>query len=562
MKAASLLLDYLHQEGVDHLFGIPGGPIMPLYASLYEGGKIRPVLTKHEEGAAFMADGYARVSGRFGVCCATAGPGATNALTGIAVAYADHVPVLLLTAQVPTSQFGKGAFQESSPEAVDVVGLYRPITKWSTMVSHPDRTGAVIRQAIRTMLSGRPGPVHVNLPLDFLTRDVAEELQPPTTYRFGSASFDRAAVRAAARRLLEARRPAILAGQGVNASRAWLPLRALAERLGLPVATTFKAKGALPEDHPLSLGVFGYSGEPRAVEYLLSPETDVLLVVGTSLGEVSSCGWDERLAAKRLLQVDIEPATIGRNFPVDVALAGDAATILVELRYQLERELKSAPPRPRPPLEAGSRELVEGEPAGGPLKPASVLKELREALPRDAIVFVDNGTIRLWTARHFPVYQEGCFFVNMGMASMGYAVAAAVGAKLARPGRPVVALAGDAAFAMNGMEVHTAVEHDAPVIWVVINNGGHAMIYHGERLQFGGRFRSSVFREGLDVAGMAKALRAEAFRVERPGELREAIADAVARGRPAVVDVATDLYVQPPMASRVRALDRLAGAVR
>ncbi|MBI4423530.1 MAG: thiamine pyrophosphate-binding protein [Elusimicrobia bacterium] len=562
-QAVQLLLDYLRQERVDCIFGIPGGPIMPLYAALYDRGDIRPILTKHEGGAAFMADGYARASGKFGVCCTTIGPGATNALTGIAVAYADHVPVLLLTAQSPTHQFGRGAFQESSPAAVDIVELFRPVTKWSTMIPHPDRTADTIQQAIRTMTSGRPGPVHINLPIDFATQRVEAEVVPSARYRSSNRTFDRESVKEGARLLLLARRPAILAGQGANLSRSWHVLRSLAERLSIPVATTLKAKGAFPEDHPLSLGVFGYCGAPRAHDFILSAETDLVLVVGSSLGEVSSCGWDERLAKKVLLQVDIDATQIGRNFPIHVGLPGDATTVLIELLYQVERQLRLHPEsEPRPPAPTfpvdlpglGSLETATASP--GALKPQAVLRELRASLARDSIVFVDNGTTRVWATRHFPVYEEGTFFVNMGMASMGYAVAGSIGAKLARPDRTVVALVGDAAFAMNGLEVHTAVEQDLPVIWVVFNNGGHGMIYHGERMQFGGRFVSSVFREPIDVAGIAKALGARVFRVTRPGETADAIREAVACGKPAVLDVATALSETPPIGSRVQALCR------
>lgn len=532
---------------------------MPLYEALYARDRIKPILTKHEEGAAFMADGYARVSGRFGVCCTTTGPGATNALTGIAVSHSDHVPVLLLTAQVPTNHFGMGAFQESSPETIDLVGLFERVTKWSTMVPHPSRMGATVRRALRTMRSGRPGPVHVSIPLNFIGQPVAEDEFPAQTHdRHAGGVFDRHSVRAAAARLLAARCPAILAGNGTNLAQAWSPLRTLAELLDIPVATTYKAKGSFPEDHPLSLGVFGYSGRPEVQEFLLRPETDLLFVIGSSMGEASSCGFDPRLARKgALLQLDIEPCTIGRNFPAEIGLVGDARTVLVELLYEIRRQLASralAPRRSRAPVLAPLP--CVSAPAGEALKPQQVLRELRAVLPRDAIVFIDNGTIRAWAGQHFPVYEERCFFVNMGMASMGYATAASVGGKLARPDRTVVALVGDAAFAMNGMEVHTAVEHNVAVIWVVINNGGHGMIYHGEQAQFGGKFRSSVFHKPIDVAAIARGLGAVSMRVESPGELTAAVLRARAVGGPVVIDVLTDLHEAPPMGARVRSLQK------
>jgi acetolactate synthase-1/2/3 large subunit len=556
MTGANVLLEYLEQENVEYVFGIPGGPIIPLYEALYARGRIKPVLVKHEEGAAFMADGYARASGRIGVCCTTTGPGATNALTGIAVSHVDHVPVLLLTAQVATHQFGKGAFQESSPEVVDLVSLFKPVTKWSTMVHHPSRIGASMRMALRTMRSGRPGPVHLSIPLDYISQPVEEEILPPPSFRCESGLFDRRAVKESSERLLRARAPIILAGSGVNHARAWPELRALAERHRIPVATSFKAKGCFPENHPLSLGVLGPSGHPAVREYVLGPDTDMVLVIGSSLGEVSSCGYDPRLSRKLLLQIDIDPCVIGRNFPVTVGLVGDARAILVEMLYETERRLRmgSAATRRRPDPPAELKIPDDVPVSGSGLQPQEVLRELREALPHDVMLFVDNGSIRSWVGQYFPIYKEDSFFVNMGLASMGYAVAGCVGAQLARPDRQVVCLSGDASFAMNGMEVHTAVENDAPVVWIVINNGGHGMIYHGERAIYGGRFCSSIFRRAIDVCAVARGLGADGIRVEHPGELADALAEARASRRPTVIDVITELGAPPPMGARVSAI--------
>jgi acetolactate synthase-1/2/3 large subunit len=560
------LLEHLEREGVRHIFGIPGGPVIGLYDALYDRGVIAPVLAKHEEGAAFMADGYARISGGIGVCCTTAGPGATNALTGVAVAYADHSPVLILTAQVPIRHFGKGAFQESSPEAVDVVELYRPVTKWSTMIHHPEATGPVIRKALRLMTSGRPGPVHINLPCDVMTQMVARDLFPPETRGSRARTFDRLSVKEAASWLLSANRPALLAGHGVNLAQAWGPLRGLAESFGIPVATTFKAKGALAEDHPLSLGVFGYSGSALARDYLLD-EADAILVAGTSLGEASSCGWDVRLGKKKaLLQIDVDPGAIGRNFPVTVGLVGDAGAVLTEIRFEMERVLRKNPlefkPRHHEFIRPAKLPTDDSEDKAGlgPLGSRRILGELRRALPRDAALFVDNGTIRTWSGAHFPVLRENSFFVNMGLAGMGFAVAASIGGKLSAPGRVVAALVGDAAFAMNGMEIHTAVEHRVPVVWIVINNGGHGMIYHGERMLYGKKFKSSVFAGRLKIADIARAMGASAFRVDHPGEMAGALRRAFRVGGPCVVDVAADLHEVPPMGARVANVGRaLAG---
>jgi acetolactate synthase-1/2/3 large subunit len=378
----------------------------------------------------------------------------------------------------------------------------------------------MLRSSLRAALSGRKGPVHLNLPADFMKRKVPSSMVPPENYRIVSGQFDRNAIKQASDRLLHARKACILAGSGVNLSGAHEELRQLAERLRIPVATTPQGKGAFPENHMLSLGVFGLAGSPLAEQYILSEDPDLLLVVGTSLGEASTCNWDARLGTSRtMIQIDIDPCEIGKNYPADIGIVGDARSALRELGYQVERDLQWLE---RP--EAGgltwfksfkaatpariSPERMDAEDV--PLKPQRVMKEMREALPADAALFVDIGTCMSWAIHYYPVYKPGTFFINMGFASMGHAVASCIGGQLARPGDPVVALSGDAAFAMNGMEVHTAVDNDIPAIWVVLNNGGNGMVHHGEMAQFGGRFNTSMYNRRLDITGIAAGLGAAA----------------------------------------------------
>jgi acetolactate synthase-1/2/3 large subunit len=567
------LLRYIENEGVGHIFGIPGGPLMPLYEAMYASGRVRPILAKHEEGAAFMADGYARVRAGLGVCCATTGPGATNALTGLACSAMDSIPVMLVTAQVATWSFGKGAAQESSGYSVDVVDLYKSATKKSVMLVNNASCGDTIRGLLRSALSGRTGPVHLNLPADLAKKPGSSELVPPRLYRTPTLSFDREAVRQAARALLRAKRPAILAGHGVTLSGAFEELRRLAEKLAIPIATSPKAKGCFPEDHVLSLGVLGFAGSPQAEAYFTAGEVDVLLVVGTGLGEQVTNAWDPRLhPTEALIQIDVDCDQIGRNYPAATGIVGDAKSVLTELYYQIGREtrvqdvqasveartarlraFKSAHPR------VAQEELMDE--LSVPLQPPRLMKELQEALPSNALLFVDIGNSMAWAIHYLTITQPRSFFVNLGFASMGHAVAAAIGGKLAAPERPVIALVGDAAFAMNGLEVHTAVEHDVPVVWLVLNNGGHGMVYHGERIQFQGKFVSSKFSRPIDVARLAESLGALAYTVEEPGQLAGALRDALKSGRPAVIDARVDLEACPPTANRFKTLDRFLGKV-
>lgn len=571
LPAIHLLMKYLEAEGVDCVFGIPGGPLMPFYEALFERKKIRPILSKHEGGAAFMADGYARVSGHLGVCCTTTGPGATNALTGIACAHRDSVPVMLLTAQVALSAFGKGAFQESSPLGTDVVDLYKSVTKASVMLMAPEKMGDVVRHVLRTGLSGRPGPIHLSVPADMAKKPVPDDFREPSHYRSIAESFDRRSVREAAKLLLRAKHPAILAGYGVHSSHAFQELKNLAERLHIPVATTQKGKGVFPENHMLSLGVFGFAGSPRSEATLLSPDIDLILAVGTSLSELATDGWDPRLVeGKTLLHIDIDPKEFGKSYPVDVGLVGDAKQVLMELNYQVDRDkrwmesdemlgkrlAKVRAIRTMHPATFNTKPLMDGPQH---LHPQRVIEEMRSAMPDNSILFVDVGNVCAWALHYFPVNEPNSFFVNMGFASMGHGMVAAIGGKLAAPTRPVVSLVGDASFAMNGTEVHTAVENDIPVVWVIMNNGGHGMIHLGEKIQFGGKFNSSLFNKPLDISKISEAMGALAFRAERPGETEKAIKAAIASGRPSVVEVMVDPEAAPPTGARFRNLDKSFG---
>jgi len=568
--AARLLVEYLKVEGVEYVFGIPGGALITFYEAMHDLGGIKAVLAKHEGGAAFMADGYARASGKIGVCCSTTGPGVTNLMTGVACAYADSIPLLVITGQVSTASFGKGAFQESSCHGVDVVDMLKSVTKSSVMIPSAEKTGDVIRAALRTAMSGRKGPVHINFPMDYMKKPVRYCVVPSGEYRVTSGQFDRDAIKAASRELVNAKRPAIMAGSGVSLAGACEELRRLAEKLNIPVITSPKGKGVFPENHLLSMGVLGFGASPQAEKYLLSGEVDVLLAVGTSLGEASTCGWDPRLQpSKALVQIDIDPQEISKNYSATHGILGDARTALRELNFQVERDLRWREIQEGPSVE-WIREFKRTTPrwldpekmdsTATPLKPQRVIKELQEALSADTMLFVDAGTSVFWAFHYFCSREPGNFFVNTGLFSMGHGTAACIGGKLARPGSAAVALVGDAAFAMNGMEVHTAVDLGLPVVWLVLNNGGCGMIYHGERMLFGDKFTCSLYNKKLDVAGIARGLGALSFLAKEPGEVKACLAEALASGRPAVIEAQVDLFETPPMGNRMKTFDKISVA--
>jgi acetolactate synthase-1/2/3 large subunit len=567
--AIQVLLHALEEEGVSHIFGVPGGPLVPLYEGLAERQSIQHILAKHEEGAAFMAEGYARVHRGLGVCCATSGPGATNAITGIASANSDSIPVLCLTAQVATHAFGKGAVQDSSGgnRCVNVVDMYRSATKLSVMLDNAQQMPHMVRHAIRTALTGRPGAVHLNLPADVVKHPVP--LASAATGRYYTQSVpagDRHAIQNVARALHGARRPVILAGHGVNISGAWSPLQRIAEMANIPIATTLKGKGAFSERHALSLGVFGFGGHPLAEEYLLSDEIDLLLVIGSSLGEFQTNSWDPRLSYQRtMIQIDIDPLEIGKNYPIDMSIIGDASSVLEALAYELvtfpgkiHNQTTSALAQAREKISRfyHAEELQEQAQV---LKPQALVAKMNEILPEETLLFVDIGNCISWIGQYYEAKQAGSVFMAINLAPMGYAIAASIGAKIAAPDKPVVAFVGDGAFAMNGMELHTAAEYHVPVIWVVLNNGGHGMVHNGETL-LTGRSLASVFRVPLDVSAIARSLGIQAFKATSLAEFSDSLTYALALQEPCVIDAIVDIKEIPSaLLRRVNTLNAFFG---
>jgi acetolactate synthase-1/2/3 large subunit len=554
ITTADLLLRYLEGEGVEYIFGVPGLTLVPFYAAVNKQDAIKLILAKHEEGAAFMADGYARVSRKLGVCYATSGPGATNLITGVATAFMDNVPLLVITGQVATSIYGKGAFQDSTKAGIDSVAMLDPITKYSTMILSRQKMPETLRDAIRIAFSGKRGPVHLSYPKDIMEETIEDTLQPPKRYHVDSNYFDRKLVIDATEKLVQAKRPAMLLGSGVVAADATMEALELAELLNIPVATSPKAKGVFPEDHPLSLGVFGFSGSPAAEEYLLGG-VDVLLVVGSSLNQVTTFSWDPKLQPSDcLIHINIDPSEIGKNYVADIGLIGDCRAVLNEISFRVLRELQKHDPKEERPIEevASFKERVgvfhEKEKMFSksvPIKPQALMRELQECLPEDAIVFVDAGNHTCW-ALHYLQVKKPSIILALGLAAMGYATPAAIGGKLAAPERPVVAIVGDGCFLMNGMEIATAVSHNIPVIWIVQNNAKLGLVHDIQRFSLGDKTVSTRFKP-VNFATVAEGLGAAGYRIERPGELTEILPEAIERAVPTVIDVRIDATEVPPI---------------
>ncbi|HEY3667626.1 MAG TPA: thiamine pyrophosphate-binding protein [Polyangiaceae bacterium] len=563
-RVVDVFLHYLKREGVRFVFGIPGGLLHPFFEALEEDDELQLVMTKHEEGAAFMADGQARVSGRLSVCAGTSGPGATNLLTGVACAFADGVPMVVVTGQAASHALGKGAAQETNREDIDIVEMFRSVTKYSTMVTSADSVAHHLRRALRLALTGRPGPVHLNFPVDLWSASLSEDWYSPPSYRPESRGFDRSQVQRAANALIGARFPTILAGSGVATAHARAQLSVLAELLSARVATTPRAKGVFPEDHPQSLGVLGFAGHRLARQTLLGSDVDVLLTVGASLNETTTFNWNPDLRpSDTLIQLDIDPDRVGRNYPVDIPLVGDAQAVLTELIHHCQRRIKGegAPRSLWHDFPLATREHADyEEPAlrtsdQYPMTPQRWRVDLEEVLPDNAVIFSDIGGHMLFNVHHLCVRAGQTFVLNLGFGSMGHGTVAPIGAALAEPGRPVFAIVGDGCFTMNGMELLTAAEHRVPVIWIVENNDMHGITWHGSRL-VGNRkgLKATRYKQPLRVADIAKAMGVHAERVERPGEIQGAVRRALATGGPAVIEVRVDADIVPPLGDRAKSI--------
>jgi acetolactate synthase-1/2/3 large subunit len=496
---------------------------------------LEPVLAKHEEAATFMALGYAQVTGKLGVMCATTGPGALHALTGVASATADSVPVLALTAQVDSSVFGRGGLQDSSGRgwSVDTVDAFQSATKLSALAVHPEQVPRLLALAVRTAYAGRPGGVHLSLPADVLTGRLKTDALPDLR-RPGVAAPDPSAVAELAEAVRAAGHGVVLAGQGAKLSGAGPQLVRLAEMLSWPVATTLKGKSVFPEDHPLSAGVFGFGGTARAHETVLAAETDTLLVVGSALGELATQGWEARLVhGRRLLRIDIDPLRAGAGFEADVFVPGDARAVLDMLLAQFRHTpaSKTAPVAPSSPPASSNDH--------GQLRASAVLDAMSRLLPVDTIVFADNGNCLSWLGQHFVSRPPGAIHVSLNVASMGSSAGSAIGGQIAAADRPVVALTGDAAFAMTGMEIHTAAELKLPVIWIVLNNAGNGMVLNVQQGLFG-RSVGAMYRKPLDIAVIAEALGAESHVAHTLAQFEQALLKALDSPGPSAIDVRVD----------------------
>jgi len=562
MKGSDLLVKLLEENDVTHVFGVPGGHLLKFYDSLTDTDEIIPILTKHESGASFMATGFAQVSNELGVCAGTVGPGATNLITGVASAYMDSTPVLVLTAQVGSSTVGKGGLQEATGEGrtPNHVELFDGITKYSTLVSSGSGIDRAFRNAVVEAKNGRPGPSHLDITADTFAAEV--EIDSSKVRKFERIHSGALAeeIAEAAELLLTSENPGILAGSGaVGASEA---VRELAESYKIPVGTTLKGKGIIPEDHELSVGCVGLYGT-NVANKIFRDGIDVLLAVGVSFSEFTTHAWDPDFRPEKgLIQVDIDPWEMGKNYDVAVELLGDAEIVLDQVLQELgERGTKTLGNPERIATEKAKRDYYSDPKMAStdvPIKPQRLMKSLRDSLPEDTILFTDIGNNLTWMESFFQVTTPNSYFLSPSLASMGYGVAASIGGQLAAPDRQVVCVCGDGGFQMQGMEIVTAVNYDIPVKWFIMNNSTLGMIRDTQDQLFGGKRIASDF-VNPDFVQLAEAMGAVGLRIERPEEIAEVTEAALNNKRPTVVDVHIDPDEAPSFDARAEAMIRAWG---
>ena len=538
MKAAELLVRCLENEGVRYIFGVPGEEIMDLLDSLRD-STITFVPTRHEQGAAFMADVYGRLSGKAGVCLSTLGPGATNLMTGVADATMDHSPVVALTGQVSL-----GRMHKESHQCLDLESLFRPITKWSAQIKKAETIPEAVRKAFTVTQTEKPGATHLTLPEDIAKIEVNEEplqelgLPPPSAPL--ACQLERAA-----QLISTARYPLVVAGNGVVRAKASAALRHFAEALNLPVATTFMAKGTIPFGHPLALGVIGLQRRDSVSWWL--ERADVVVAVGYDLVEYAPARWNP-YRDKKIVHLDRSPAEVDAAYTVAVEVIGDLGASLYSLAMRSTPNQAFCPWTLRETLVAE----LEGDHTDQsfPVKPQRLLCELRVAMDAEDLVISDVGAHKLWVARLYRCERPNTCIISNGFASMGIALPGAVAAKLLSPHRKVVAVTGDGGFLMNSQELETAVRLGLAVVTLICNDGSYGLIGWKQQARFG---RETFVKFGNpDFVRYAESFGAKAYRVEAADDLPHILQAAFMQKGPVVIDCAVDYSENLTLTEKLR----------
>jgi acetolactate synthase I/II/III large subunit len=547
------LVRYLEGRGVQHLFGLCGHTNIAVLTEL-ENSSIQFINTRHEQIAAHAADGYARATGRTGVVLSHLGPGLTNAATGVATAALDSIPMVVIAGDIPTHYYGKHPHQEVNLHSdAAQFEIYRPFVKRAWRVDRPDLFPEIIDKAFHLAESGRPGPVLVSVPMDIFSAKVdvalferlrhnARTYQPP--------SLDEATAEKIVALLIGSKNPVLYVGGGVLIARAAAELQAFVDHLGIPVAHSLMGKGALPDDHPLTLGMTGFWGTKFINEKCRT--ADRILALGTRFCEADCSSWEREytfaIPPTKLIHIDIDPAEIGRNFPVEIGAVADLKMALVALNRAARKLFPEARRDVNLEREIADyrREFKRGNSAAEastqvPMRPERILAEVRAALPRDAILTTDVGWNKNGVGQQFPIYEPGSVLTPGGYATMGFGAPAAIGAKIGCPERTVVSLVGDGGFGQNPALLATAFEQNTAVIWIIMNNFAFGTIAGLQKAHFGTTLGTVFQKDGKpyspDFAAIARAYGIDGVRIESPADFKPALQKALALAKPYVLDV-------------------------
>ena len=560
MTGAEIFIRALELEGVEYIFGYPGGAVLDIYDKL-KFSNIDHILVRHEQAAAIAADGYARVTGKVGVCLATSGPGATNLVTGLAIAHMDSIPVVAFTGQVPTYMIGNDAFQE-----VDTVGITRPISKYNFLVKKVDELADTIKKAFYLAKTGRPGVVVVDLPKDVI-REVTEFFDK----EYKSKKVDIRGykpnlkghigqIKKAAKELVLSARPVLYVGGGVIASEAWEEIRELSELLNIPVTTTLMALGAIPYDHPNYLYMLGMHGSYAA--NMAITECDLLLAVGARFDDRVTGKIEEFAPYATIVHIDIDPAEIGKNKQPHIPIVGDAKLVLKELIKEVKKLLNKYPQT----QEIRKKWLKQVqkwkemypfyyEPSDRVIKPQYVVEKLSELTNGEAIVTTEVGQNQMWAAQFYKVKKPRHFLSSGGLGAMGYGLPAAIGAQIAKPEATVIDIAGDGSIQMNIQELATATQYNLPIKIAILNNGFLGMVRQWQGMFYDKNYSSVCLSVQPDFVKLAESYGAVGLRAEKPDEVEDVIKEALSiKDKPVVMDFICDReedvlpFVPPGMA--------------
>ena len=531
LNGAEIVIECLKEQGVDTVFGYPGGAILNVYDELYKHrDEIRHILTSHEQGASHAADGYARATGKVGVCLATSGPGATNLVTGIATAYMDSIPIVAITCNVGVSLLGKDSFQE-----IDIAGITMPITKYSFIVKDVTKLADTIRKAFRIAKTGRPGPVLVDIPKDItakVTEYIPEELGKCTkedssrkTPRMDEQRFDRVISM-----LEEAEKPFVFVGGGAVLSGASQELKEFVDKLDAPVTDSLMGKGAFPGTDPRYTGMLGMHGT-KASNFGVS-ECDLLVVMGARFSDRVTGNTEKFAKNAKIIQLDIDPVEINKNVLITEEIIGDLKDVLKTLNKRLKQQ-----------NHAEWLEKIQGYKEKYPLKVLSgpfLVEEIYRQTNGEALIVTEVGQHQMWAAQYYKYTKPRTLLTSGGLGTMGYGLGAALGAKTGCPDKIVVNIAGDGCFRMNMNEIATAVRHNIPIIQVVVNNHVLGMVRQWQDLFYDERYSATVLRDAVDFVKLAEAMGAEGMRAVSQEEFKEAFSKALTLNRPVVIDCQID----------------------